>query len=363
MSDHYATLGVPADAGQDEIKRAYRRLARELHPDRNPDDPAALERFKDIARAYEVLSDPKKRQRYDTYGDERAGAHGFSDFGGISDLFATFFGGGTPGDTGRRGSSRGSDVLAEVVVTLEEAATGVERAVELENLVECADCAGSGAAPGTFPDRCTDCGGTGELREVRRTVFGNMVTATTCLRCRGTGQVIASPCKNCSGSGRTRVTDTLTLDIPAGIEDGARLRVTGRGQAGVRGGRSGDLYVEISVVPHPTFRRAGDDLACEVSVPMTVAALGGSIEVPTLGEPEEVEIDPGTQPGEVVRLKGRGMPHLGGRRRGELIALLKVETPTDLTKEQAEILEQLAHLREEQVSPRRLFDRIREAFG
>lgn len=362
MADHYATLGVPHDASPEEIKRAYRRLARELHPDRNPGNADAAERFKDVTHAYEVLSDPEKRRRYDTFGDERAGAAGFGDFGGISDLFATFFGGGATGGA-TRGPTRGADVLAEVQITLEEAAEGIEREVEVENLVECGDCDGSGAAPGTFPSRCQDCGGTGELREMRRTVFGNMVTATTCLRCRGTGQEITTPCRNCSGSGRVTVTDMLTLQIPAGIEDGARLRVTGRGQAGVRGGRAGDLYVAISVLPHEIFQRAGDDLGCEVAVPMTIASLGGVVPVPTLEGEEQVEVRPGTQSGEVVRLKGKGMPHLGGRRRGELVVLLKVETPTDLTKEQAELLERLAEMRGDQAGGRGLFGRIREVFG
>lgn len=362
MADHYATLGVSHDATPEEIKRAYRRLARELHPDRNPGDAEAAERFKEVTRSYEILSDPQKRRQYDTFGDDRVGAAGFGDFGGISDLFATFFGGGV-GGSATRGPTRGADVLAEVEVTLEEAAVGVEREVELENLVECGDCHGSGAAPGTFPSRCRDCGGTGEIRDMRRTVFGNMVTAAPCARCGGTGQEITTRCKNCSGTGRVTVTETLTLQIPPGIDDGARLRVSGRGQAGVRGGRAGDLYVAISVLPHPVFRRAGDDLGCEVPVPLTIAALGGVVPVPTLDGEEKIDVRPGTQSGEVVRLKGRGMPHLSGRGRGELVALLKVETPTDLTKEQAELLERFADLRGDEAGGRGLLGKIREAFG
>lgn len=362
MGDHYAMLGVSHDATPDEIKRAYRRLARELHPDRNPGDSDAAERFKEITQAYEVLSDPQKRRHYDTFGDERAGAASFSHFGGISDLFATFFGGGM-GESRARGPTRGADVLAEVQVTLEEAATGVERDVALENFVECVDCHGSGAAPGTFPSRCRDCGGTGEIRDMRRTVFGNMMTATPCPRCSGTGQEITTRCKNCGGTGRVTITETLTLQIPPGIDDGARLRVSGRGQAGVRGGRAGDLYVAVSVLPHPVFRRAGDDLGCEVPVPMTIAALGGVVPVPTLDGEEEVEIQPGTQSGEVVRLKGNGMPHLSGRGRGELVALLKVETPTDLSKEQAELLERFAELHGDEAGGRGFIGKIREVFG
>lgn len=360
MADHYETLGISRDASPEEIKRAYRKLARELHPDTNP-DPHAAERFKAVSHAYDVLSDPTKKRNYDMFGADRvSGAAGFGDFGGISDLFSTFFGGPSRPPTGPQ---RGADVLAEVSVTLEEAVTGVEREVTLDTLAECPDCEGSGAAPGTYPTRCPDCGGSGEIRSVRRTVFGDMMAAATCPRCRGSGRILTSPCKNCRGAGRVRVTDSLVVQIPAGIDEGARLRVTGRGQAGARGGRSGDLYVGVVVEPHAVFQRAGDDLGCEVAVPMTVAALGGKVDVPTLDGGESVDVDPGTQSGEVVRLKGRGMPRLGGRGRGELVVLLKVETPTDLDREQAETLERLAELRGEKIDERKLFDRIKQAFS
>jgi len=362
-ADHYATLGVSRDASADDIKRAYRRLARQLHPDANPDDAHAEERFKEVSHAYDVLSDPDKRQRYDTYGDDRGmGASGFGDFSDISDIFSSFFGGGMGGRR-RTGPQRGADMLTQVELTLEEAFTGVEKEIELETLVECPDCNGSGAMPGTYPERCSECGGTGELREMRRTMFGNVVTATTCLRCSGTGQMIAHPCKNCSGSGRVRTPETLTLHVPPGVDDGARLRVSGRGQAGARGGGSGDLYVAIAVEPHPVFQRAGDDLACEVRVPMTAAALGGVIRIPTLDGEEERDIEAGTQSGEVIRLRGRGMPRLGGRGRGELVVLLKVETPTNLDREQADLLERFARARGEETAPRGLFDKIKEAFN
>lgn len=361
MSDHYRTLGVDREAGPEEIKRAYRRLARANHPDANPNDPEAEERFKEISRAYEVLSDPEKRQRYDMFGDERAGAAGFSDFGGISDLFSTFFGG-FGGSTRRSGPARGADIAAELELTLEEAAEGVERDVEVATLIACSDCSGTGAAPGTSPVRCENCGGTGETRQVQRTVFGNVMTASTCRACGGVGEVVVERCPTCGGRGRTSVTDTLTVRIPAGVDDGAQLRVTGRGEAGVRGGRSGDLYVIIRVAEHDTFKRAGDDLGCEVVVPMTIAALGGTVQIPTLEGPEDIEIAPGTQSGEVVRLKGRGMPHLGSRGRGELVGLLKVETPTDLSEDEADLLRTLAELRGEVVRPRGFFDKIREAF-
>jgi molecular chaperone DnaJ len=359
-ADHYSVLGVDRGASGEEIKRAYRQLARQHHPDANRDDPQAEERFKEVTRAYEVLSDPRKRQNYDTYGDEKAGAAGFSDFGGISDLFATFFGG--VGGATRRGPARGADLLAEIELTLEEAAVDSERELEVTALAECPECSGSGAAPGTFPTSCTECGGTGELRQVRRTMLGNVMTAAPCVRCRGTGQEIASPCPHCRGDGRVEITETLTVRVPAGIEDGAQLRVSGRGEAGSRGGRSGDLYVAIRIAPHDVWQRAGADLGCEVPVPMTIAALGGRIDVPTLDGAEPVEVSPGTQSGEVVRLKGRGMPRLDGRGHGELVALLKVETPKDLTAEQDDLLRRFAAARGDDVAERRLRDRIREAF-
>lgn len=361
MADYYELLGVTRDADASEIKRAYRNLARRLHPDANPEDANAEERFKEITKAYDVLSDPEKRHRYDTFGDERGGMSDFGDFGGISDLFATFFGG-MGGTRTRRGPARGEDVVAEVDITLEEAAAGAERAVELKTLAECETCGGTGAAPGTFPTRCSRCGGTGELREVRRTMLGNMMTATPCGQCRGTGEEILQRCATCAGSGRIEAAESLTLQIPPGIDDGAQLRVTGRGHAGTRGARAGDLYVVVNVEPHPVFRRAADDLACEVLVPMTVAALGGEVAVPTLDDTEMLAIAPGTQSGEVIRLKGRGMPRLRGRGRGELVVLLKVETPRDLDGKQTELLRELAQLRGEDTSPKGVFEKFKEVF-
>jgi molecular chaperone DnaJ len=361
-TDHYATLGVARDASPDDIKRAYRRLARAHHPDANHHDADAEERFKEVTRAYEVLSDPSRRQRYDLFGEERSGGAGFQDFGGVSDLFSAFFGGRATGGTRRSGPARGSDVLATVALTLEEVAEGVEKDIQITTNGECSECSGTGAAPGTRPSRCMECGGAGEVRQVRRTMFGNVMTASACPRCRGTGEEVLTPCPACSGAGRVQVTDTLSLHIPAGIDDGERLRVSGRGEAGTRGGGAGDLYVEARVLPHDVFQRAGADLGCEVSVPMTVAALGGLVEVPTLEGVEEVDIDPGTQSGEIKRLRNRGIPRLDGRGRGELVVLLRVETPRELDEEQAELVARLAKLRGEDAGQRGLFDKLRSAF-
>lgn len=360
-ADPYETLGVARNATQDEIKKAFRALARQHHPDANRNDPGAEERFKEINAAYEILSDPEKRQRFDTFGSADAGAQGFGgDFGGISDLFASFFG--ATSTRSQRGPARGQDVVAEVEISLEDAATGVEATVDVETLVECPDCHGTRAAPGTFPSPCPECGGSGEVRQVRRTMFGDVMTASACHRCRGAGEVIPDPCPTCSAQGRIPSTESLTLEVPAGIEDGAHLRVHGRGAAGTRGGRSGDLYVVVNVAPHDIFKRAGADLGCEVSVPMTVAALGGEVAIPTLDDEEVVEVKPGTQSGEVVRLKGKGMPRLGRHGRGELVALLRIETPTNLDEEQETLLRKLAEARGESVGERGLFGRIREVF-
>lgn len=357
--DHYTVLGVSRNASQEEVKRAYRRLAREHHPDTNQGG-ASGDRFKEITHAYEVLSDPDKRHRYDTFGDDRLADGGFGDFGGLSDLFSTFFGG--SGQGAARDGGRGADLLAEVELTLEEAATGVEREVKISTLDECPECRGNGSAPGTWPSPCSDCGGTGQVQQVRRTIFGNVMTASTCRRCRGAGQVILDPCPRCAGRGRIAVDQTLTVSVPPGVEDGAQLRVTGRGEAGMRGGRKGDLYVAIRVAPHEVFRRSGEDLGCEVAIPMTVAALGGTVDIPTLDGHTTVEVAPGTQSGEVVKLPGKGMPRLGGRARGELVAWLRVVTPTELDDEQSELLGRFAKLRHEQAGGRSLFGKIKEVF-
>lgn len=359
MADHYAVLGVQRGASAEEIKLAYRQLARELHPDTNPDE-AAHERFKEVTHAYEVLSDPAKRQRYDTFGDDRAGGGNFQDFGNISDIFSSFFGG--MGGTGGRRSMRGTDVVVEVMITLEDAATGIEQEVEVRTLASCDTCQSTGAQPGTSPIECTTCGGQGQVRQRQRSIFGDVMTAATCPTCSGTGRLIPSPCEECDGHGRISVVDTVTVQIPAGIDHGSHLKIAGRGEAGLRNAPPGDLYVQVQVQQHDIFQRGGDDLGCEVGVPFTIATLGGKVEVPTLDGFEEIEIVPGTQPDEIVRLKGRGMPRLNGRGRGTLVAMLKIVVPTDLDAEQVELLARLAELRGEEAGSKGFLEKFKQAF-
>ncbi len=349
-TDYYEILGVGRGATQDEIKRAYRRLAREHHPDTNQGDTASEERFKKINEAYEVLSDPTRRERYDMYGDARAESpFGFGDLG---DIMETFFGGSPFGGGGarrRRGPERGEDLATHVAITLEEAAHGSERTITVDDLVSCARCSGNGCEPGTFKVKCDRCGGTGSIRSTQRSIFGTMMTTRTCGTCAGAGEIPASPCKECGGRGILPGRTNVTVAVPPGVRHGTTLRLAGRGRAGERGGPAGDLYVEIGVERHPVFDRVEDDLHCAVSVPFTVATLGGRVMIPTLDGEEEVHLDAGTQSGTHHRLRGRGVPHLGGRGAGDVVANLVVEVPRALDAEEREIVARLAELRGEVV--------------
>ena len=339
MTNHYATLGVSRDADHDEIKRAYRRLARQHHPDANREDPEAEERFKEVTRAYEVLSDPDKRQRYDLFGDERA-ASSAGGFGGISDLFEVFFGGGS-GSGGRGGgTTRGADVLAEVEIDLREAATGATRMVPFPVATTCARCGGSGAQPGTAPERCPRCGGSGRLQSVSSSLFGQVVRAHTCPDCGGSGSVVRTPCEACGGTGRISEERTLEVEIPPGIHDGQRIRLTGEGHAGMLGGRAGDVYVLVRVRPDDRFVREGNDVISTVTLTMTEAALGARVAVPTLEGDVELDFPPGTQPGEVRVLRGKGMPVLQALGRGDHRLLVNVAIPRHLSEEQRGLLEE-----------------------
>ncbi|OLT20372.1 molecular chaperone DnaJ [Pseudonocardia sp. CNS-139] len=379
--DYYGILGVDHDAGPDEIKRAYRRLARELHPDVNP-DPAAQERFRDVSAAYEVLSDPEKRRVVDLGGDPlgngaAAGAGGdpFSAFG-FGDIMDAFFGG--QGGRGRGPRSRvqpGADALIRMRLTLEDCAKGVTRDLAVDTAVLCPECTGSGCAPGTSPSICEICGGRGEVQSVQRSFLGQVVTSRPCPNCRGFGEVIPDPCRQCSGDGRVRSRRTVAVRIPAGVADGMRVRLAGQGEVGPGGGPAGDLYVEVEEEPHDLFTRDGADLHCTVQLPMTAAALGTTLPLPTLDGVEELHIEPGTQPGSVRTLRGKGMPRLRSTGRvdgqGDLMVHVDVVVPTKLDARQNELLRQLAALRGEEqpdlVGGNRnghgLFSRLRDSFG
>jgi molecular chaperone DnaJ len=372
--DYYEVLEVSSRASDAEIKTAFRQLARELHPDVNKHDPAAEEKFKEAAEAYEVLSDPDRRAVYDRFGHEGLRSGGFqprfTDFSSLSDLLGAFFGGDDPFGSifgGRAGTARGGDIAAELDITLQEVAEGVTKDVELESLTVCSDCHGNGAEPGTPIVPCPKCQGAGQIRSVSRTVFGDLMRAQVCDQCRGDGKLASRPCRACDGQGRKLEGRRLSVEIPAGIEHGQRIRLTGRGHAGDRGSASGDLYVLVNVEPDPRFERHGDDLVTRVDVPFTDAALGATLPAPTLEGEEEVKLEPGTQPGAVLRLRGRGLPSLRGRRRGDLHVVVNVMVPQNLTDEQEGLLRQFADGANGGNYPREaegsgLFDRILHAF-
>jgi molecular chaperone DnaJ len=350
-TDYYAILGVRQDASPEEIKKAYRKLARELHPDVNPSEE---ERFKEVTAAYEVLSDPDKRQVVDLGGDPLApggggGAGGFgAGFGGLGDIMDAFFGGG-PSARGPRGRARpGADALLRLDLELSDTAFGVQREITVDTAVLCQTCEGEGSAPGTHPETCKQCKGSGEIQQITRSILGQMMTARACPRCGGYGSVIASPCRECSGEGRVRGRRTLTVKVPAGVEDGMRIRLNGEGEVGPGGGPAGDLYIEIHEREHPQFDREGDDLHCQLKIPMTTAVLGASVDLETLDSHEQITIKPGTQPGATLTLNARGVPHLRRGGRGDLYVHVSVEIPTRLAGDQEKLIRDLAALRGEE---------------
>ena len=367
--DFYEVLGVPRTASADDIKKAYRRLAREFHPDTNPDDDEAERRFKEIANAYEVLSDPDKRAQYDRFG--AGGMGGAAGFGGgndaFGDIFEAFFGqnpfGG--GASGRGGPPAGADIEVIVDITFEQAVLGGESNVELKLPVACDACEATGAAPGTHTEPCTTCQGSGQVQRVRQSLLGQMVSASPCPACMGFGQVVPSPCETCRGEGRRTEDKSFAIEIPPGVDNGARLRLSGRGAAGPRGGGRGDLYVLLRVANHERFRREGDELVEELWIPMTQAALGARLDYATLDGDEELVIPAGTITGEEFRLRGRGVPRLNRRGRGDLVVRVIVETPTDLTSDQEALIREVAELRGEEVAPadEGWLKRIRSAFS
>ncbi len=373
-NDYYGILGVPRDATADDIKRAYRKLARQYHPDINP-DPGAQDRFKEITAAYEVLSDDQKRQIVDLGGDPLApgggmgpGGPGGGPFVGFQDIMDAFFGTAAGGARGPRPRTRpGSDAILPLPLELHETAFGVEAPITVDTAVLCQTCHGGGTAPGTHLVTCEVCGGRGEVQSVQRTFLGQVVSSRPCGACAGYGTVITNPCQTCGGDGRVRSRRTLTVKIPAGVEDQMRIRLAGQGEVGPGGGPPGDLYVEIHERPHDVFSRKGDDLHCRVTLPMTAAALGTRLTIKTLDGEETIECRPGTQPNSTLRIRGKGVPHLRGTGRGDLFVHLDVRTPTKLDVEQERILREFAKARGEEVAELTkqggFFSRVRDAFN
>ncbi len=361
-TDYYALLGVTREAGPDEIKRAYRRLARELHPDVNS-DPAAVDRFKEVTAAYEVLSDPEKRQMYDLGGDPfHSGGGGFGASFDFGDIMDAFFGGGQPRGPRPR-VRRGQDALIRLQVDLAEAIFGAEREIQVDTAVVCTACEGAGTAPDTQVATCPMCKGRGEIQNVQRSFLGQVMTSRPCPQCQGFGTTIPHPCVECSGEGRVRTRTTLTVSIPPGVDTGTRIQLAGRGEVGPGGGEPGDLFVEIVQMPHPVFERRGDDLHCVVEVPMTSAALGTSMVLETVDGEEQVHIAAGTQPQAVITLRGRGVPRLRGSGRGDLHVHLDVRTPTRLPARQEELLRELATDRGEEGAQLRTQEQSEESGG
>lgn len=350
MNDYYQDLGVSRDASPEEIKRAYRRLARKLHPDVNS-GPEAEEQFKKVSQAYDVLGDPEKRRSYDMGADPYAtGAASFGQGFSFSDIMDAFFGGGAGGPQRgpRSRQRRGQDALVRLDIDLADAVFGAERELTLETAVVCGTCHGDGAQPGTSRRTCDVCGGRGEIQQVQRSFLGQVMTSRPCMTCQGYGQVLVSPCFECSGDGRVRTRRTLKIKVPPGVDTGTRIQLTGEGEVGQGGGPPGDLYVEVNVRPHATFQRRGDDLHCTVELPMTAAALGTTVKLDTFDGTNELEIRPGTQAGDAMTLRGLGVTHLRGTGRGDLIVHANVLTPTRLDAEQEALLRQFAALRGEE---------------
>ena len=360
MKDYYDILGVSRDASQDDIKKAFRKLARDTHPDANPDDPAAEAKFREIAEAYEILSDPQRRAAFDR-GEQFGAGDLFSNFGGLDDILQQFFGGGFGGfggfgGTRRRGPARGADIGVNVDLELADAAIGVSRQIEVTAPDPCTVCSGSGAEDGTSPRRCPTCNGAGQVQVARQTMFGQMMTVTECSSCRGRGEVIDSPCRECSGSGQVERQRTLNVEIPPGVDDGTRLRLSGRGGAGERGAPPGDLYVQVRIAADPNFTRIGDDLHHKVQLGIAEATLGKKLDIPLVdGTSTEVDIPPGTQPASVFRLNRQGMPRLQRRGRGDLLIEVEVVIPQSVSAEAEEVLREYAEtVGEEPVEPKRL---------
>ncbi len=378
--DYYEVLGVNKGASDDEIKKAYRKMAKEYHPDLHPGDKVAEAKFKEVGEAYEVLSDPQKKSRYDQFGHAGVdpnfgggpGAGGWGgvdvDFGDIGDIFSSIFGGGFGGGTRRQNPNaprQGSDVGASVFISFEEAAKGCKKKVKVERVTTCSDCSGSGARRGTSPTTCPVCGGSGMVNHQQRTPFGVMQTQSPCSRCQGRGRIIENPCPTCSGQGRVRKSGEVGINIPAGIDDGQVITIPGHGNAGVNGGPAGDLQVQVTVRPHPLFERDGFNIWYELPITYTQAALGAEVEIPTLDGKIPYTIKDGTQPGDVLRVRGKGIPYINGRGIGDLLLKVVVEVPKNLNKEQKKLLQEFETATGDKQYQKRksFFDTIKKHFS
>lgn len=368
--DYYEVLGVTREASPEDIKRAYRTLARRHHPDVAQDKATAEHVFKEINEAYEVLSDPQKRAQYDRFGtvsgpQQNGADFGFSGFGpnGFGDIFDMFFGEQRGGAQPRRnGPQRGSDLRYDLEITLDEAFAGTTKEIQFSHLAQCESCKGSGAQPGSLVAGCERCHGSGVMRTVRQTPLGQFVTQTTCTTCGGEGAVITQPCTVCGGRGRHEVERKLTVRVPAGVDDGSRIRIAGNGEAGIRGGPAGDLYVYLSIAPHPLFKRDGLETFIDIPVSFPLAALGATIDVPSLEGPLQLTVPAGTQSATTLRLRGHGMPSVRGSQRGDHHVTVHVSVPTKLTKRQRELLEEYARAGGDAVEEKSFLDRVKDAF-
>jgi molecular chaperone DnaJ len=364
--DYYEILGVSRSASTDDLKRAFRKLAMQYHPDRNPNDPEAAERFKECSEAYEILSDTEKRRSYDMFGHagvSPGSSQGFEGFG-FGDIFDTFFGGGFGTRTAGRRSVRGDDLRYDLTIGFEEAFTGVEREIDVSRLVGCEVCGGTGAQAGTGSETCATCAGSGQVRRQAQSIFGSVVNITTCPTCAGAGRILRSPCAECRGQGRLERAKRLQVRVPAGVDTGSQIRLSGEGEAGYRGGPPGDLYIVLRVKDHAQLRRQDQDVIYELRVNMIQAALGDHIEVPTLDGLVEVTVPAGTQYGQTFRLPGRGMPNVRNGRRGDQFVVVQVVVPKDLSHEQRALLRQMGGLtgKPEKVS-KGFFEKLREAIN
>lgn len=374
--DYYEVLEVGRGASDTDIKKAYRKLAKQYHPDVNPGDKNAEAKFKEVNEAYEVLSDPQKKARYDQYGHAGVDPNSFGgagagfgdfDFGGIGDIFESFFGGGGFGRSSRsrNGPQKGADIRHSIQLTFEEAAFGVEKEISISRHENCSTCGGTGARPGTSPETCKHCNGTGQVQYRQSTPFGQFVNVKTCDVCRGEGRIVTNPCPDCNGRGKVKKTVKRKINIPAGIDDGQTISLRGEGEPGSKGGPAGDVYVTVAVRPHAIFRRQGNDVVCEMPITFVQASLGAELEVPTLDGRVKYSIPEGTQTGSIFRLKNKGIPYLRGTGRGDQYVKVEIDVPKKLNEKQKELLRQFAEISGDDVYEQRkgFFDKMKDALG